>query len=97
MPRGTDRATVAANVAHGLGHGPVGAVVAAWPVVALVGSYELLMMVNDPEPRGEQAAEIAGQLAADRVPSVRSVCSCMLAGRGCSGCGDTSLQELECG
>jgi hypothetical protein len=38
-------ATIAANVAHGLGHGPVGVAVAAWPAVALVGSYELLMMV----------------------------------------------------
>jgi Protein of unknown function (DUF2637) len=38
-------ATLAANVAHGLGHGPSGAVVAAWPAVALVGSYELLMVV----------------------------------------------------
>ena len=38
-------ATLAANVAHGLGHGPVGAVVAAWPAVAMVGSYELLMLV----------------------------------------------------
>jgi hypothetical protein len=28
-------ATLAANVAHGLGHGPIGATVAAWPVVAL--------------------------------------------------------------
>ena len=37
--------TLAANVAHGLGHGPVGAVVAAWPAVALAGSYELLTMV----------------------------------------------------
>jgi len=36
-------ATLAANVTHGLGHGPIGAVVAAWPAVALVGSYELLM------------------------------------------------------
>lgn len=34
-------ATLAANVAHGLGYGPVGAAVAAWPAVALVGSYEL--------------------------------------------------------
>ncbi len=33
------------NVAHGLGHGAVGAAVAAWPAVALVGSYELLMMI----------------------------------------------------
>lgn len=38
-------ATLAANAAHGLGHGPVGAVVAAWPAVALVGSYELLMLI----------------------------------------------------
>lgn len=38
-------ATLAANVAHGLGHGPVGATVGAWPAVALVGSYELLMMI----------------------------------------------------
>jgi hypothetical protein len=38
-------ATLVANVAHGLGHGPSGAVVAAWPAVVLVGSYELLMVV----------------------------------------------------
>jgi hypothetical protein len=36
-------ATLAANVAHG--HGLPGAAVAAWPAVALVGSYELLMMI----------------------------------------------------
>jgi hypothetical protein len=82
-------ATLAANVAHGLGHGPVGAVVAAWPAVALIGSYELLMMVirgsqaapggisgsaDSPDPLGEQAAEIfADQLAADRVPSIRAI------------------------
>jgi len=38
-------ATLAANVAHGLGLGPSGAVVAAWPAAALVGSYELLMAI----------------------------------------------------
>jgi hypothetical protein len=38
-------ATLAANVAHGLGHGPVGAAVAAWPAVALVGSYALFMTI----------------------------------------------------
>jgi Protein of unknown function (DUF2637) len=38
-------ATLAANVARGLGHGLMGAAVAAWPAVALVGAYELLMMV----------------------------------------------------
>ena len=82
-------ATLAANVAHGLGHGPVGAAVAAWPAVALVGSYELLMMVicgaqlaqddipdkaEARDPLQEQAAEVfVGQLAADRVPSVRAI------------------------
>jgi uncharacterized protein DUF2637 len=38
-------ATLAANITHGLGHGVIGAAVAAWPAVALVGSYELLMLV----------------------------------------------------
>jgi hypothetical protein len=79
-------AALAANVAHGLGHGLAGAVVAAWPGVALVGSYELLMMVirssqvlvggtpateRAADPLQEWAAELfAGQLAAERVPSV---------------------------
>ncbi|WP_234402107.1 DUF2637 domain-containing protein [Thermobifida halotolerans] len=36
-------ATLAANIAHGLHHGPVGAVVAAWPAIALVGCYEMFM------------------------------------------------------
>jgi Protein of unknown function (DUF2637) len=65
------------------------AAVAAWPAVALVGSYELLMMVirgsqavpggitgsaDNPDPLGDQTAEIfADQLAAHRVPSVRAI------------------------
>ncbi|WP_051753106.1 DUF2637 domain-containing protein [Streptosporangium amethystogenes] len=36
-------ATLAANVAHGWAHGVVGSIVAAWPALALVLSYELLM------------------------------------------------------
>ncbi|MBA9001989.1 DUF2637 domain-containing protein [Thermomonospora cellulosilytica] len=36
-------ATVAVNVLHGLEHGPVGAVIAAWPAVTLVVVVELLM------------------------------------------------------
>jgi hypothetical protein len=64
-------ATLAANVAHGLGHGPVGAAVGAWPAVALVGSYELLMMIirgaqqtaGDASPETGQAA--AGMPEAD--------------------------------
>jgi hypothetical protein len=38
-------ATVGANLAHGVGHGPAGALVSAWPALALVGSFELLMML----------------------------------------------------
>jgi hypothetical protein len=38
-------ATVGANLAHGIGHGPVGALISAWPPLALVGSFELLMML----------------------------------------------------
>jgi len=57
-------ATLAANVAHGLGDGMIGAAVGAWPAVALVGSYELLMMIirgtqratGDVAPETEQAA-----------------------------------------
>jgi hypothetical protein len=51
-------AALAANVAHGLGHGPIGGVVAAWPAVALVGSYELLMMIV----RGVQTPTAAPRL-----------------------------------
>jgi hypothetical protein len=36
-------ATVGANLAHGLGHGPIGALVSAWPALALAGSFEMLM------------------------------------------------------
>jgi hypothetical protein len=63
-------ATLAANVAHGLGHGPTGAAVAAWPAVALVGSYELLITIisRDSQPAGDVLPE-AGQAPAD-VPDV---------------------------
>ncbi len=38
-------ATLAANMAQGWSHGPVGTVIAAWPAVSLVGSYELLVWI----------------------------------------------------
>ena len=38
-------ATVGANLTHGIGHGAVGALVSAWPALALIGSFELLMML----------------------------------------------------
>src|SRR5712671_2276106 len=51
-------ATIGANLAHGLGHGPIGALVSAWPALALAGSFELLMtlirtgkaVAAEPEP-----------------------------------------------
>jgi hypothetical protein len=58
-------ATLAANVAHGLGHGLIGATVAAWPGMALV---------PDADPPQAQAAQVfACDLAADCVPSVRAI------------------------
>jgi hypothetical protein len=42
-------ATIGANLAHGLGHGPIGALVSAWPALALAGSFELLMTLVRPE------------------------------------------------
>jgi hypothetical protein len=38
-------ATLAANMAQGWSHGPAGMVVAAWPAISLVGSYELLVWI----------------------------------------------------
>jgi len=51
-------ATLTANIAQGWSHGLVGAVVAAWPAVSLVGSYELLVWLiraSGPAARGPSA------------------------------------------
>jgi hypothetical protein len=60
-------ATLAANVVHGLGRGPAGAVVAAWPAVALVGSYELLMVIirSAQAPAGTAAGPVASGAPGD--------------------------------
>src|SRR5271157_3801238 len=57
-------ATLTANMAQGWSHGPVGAVVAAWPAVSLVGSYELLVWL----------IRTSGPTA--RVPSAEHLCNC---------------------
>ena len=44
-------AAIGANLAHGLGHGPIGALVSAWPALALAGSFELLMTLIRSETR----------------------------------------------
>lgn len=53
-------ATIGANVAHGLNHGVIGAIVSAWPALALVGSFELLMTLTRnaaPKFRAEPLSE----------------------------------------
>jgi hypothetical protein len=75
-------ATLAANMAQGWSHGPAGAVIAAWPAVSLVGSYELLVWIIRTAAAGDLGREPAVdhsrpqadhygtslQLAAARVP-----------------------------
>jgi hypothetical protein len=56
-------ATLTANMAQGWSHGPAGAVIAAWPAVSLVGSYELLAWL------------IRTCGAADRGPSAEHPCT----------------------
>ena len=57
-------ATLAANMAHGWVHGPIGAAVAAWPAASLVGSYELLLWLirtagADREPSAGQEGNLS--------------------------------------
>jgi len=63
-------ATIGANLAHGLGHGPIGALVSAWPALALAGSFELLMTLiraerMTPIPLGRSVTESQPAPAAD--------------------------------
>jgi hypothetical protein len=60
-------ATVGANLAHGVGHGPVGALVSAWPALVLVGSFELLMMLIRTGP-GARAGEARSNIGHQAVP-----------------------------
>jgi Protein of unknown function (DUF2637) len=53
-------ATLAANLAHGWSHGPIGATVAAWPAASLVGSYELLLWLIRTANYGTTAREPGG-------------------------------------
>ena len=62
-------ATLTANMAQGWSHGLVGAVVAAWPAVSLVGSYELPGLAH-PHIRDSRTP------AAGRAPRRRRALSC---------------------
>ena len=71
-------ATVGANLAHGVVHGPIGALVSAWPAVALAGSFELLMMLirtghhHDTELSADAARHHLVPASDHDVPLVRS-------------------------
>ena len=79
-------ATLFANVLAGAAFGLLGAAVAAWPALALVGSYELLMyLVRHTAPgvpeaaaglngHGHAAADLfAADIEAGRVPAIRAI------------------------
>jgi hypothetical protein len=55
-------ATIGANLAHGLGHGPIGALVSAWPALALAGSFELLMTLIRTESQANTASSNTADL-----------------------------------
>lgn len=65
-------ATVAANVLHGIAHGPIGAVISAWPAVCLVVVVELLMgMIR----RGRSAGVTMAGLLDHEAPTEDAVLS----------------------
>ncbi|HEY1323218.1 MAG TPA: DUF2637 domain-containing protein [Streptosporangiaceae bacterium] len=87
-------ATLFANVLAGAAYGVLGAAVAAWPALALVGSYELLMyLVRHGVPavpvphsalngHAARAAELfAADVEAGRVPGIRAIRSGLRVGQ----------------
>jgi hypothetical protein len=62
-------ATAGANLAHGVGHGPVGALVSAWPALALIGSFELLMTLIRTR-RGARASDAEPELRHQTAPQL---------------------------
>jgi hypothetical protein len=65
-------ATLTANIAQGWSHGPAGAVVAAWPAVSLVGSYELSHPVDEVSRDVALARHAAGGATDVRACGARS-------------------------
>lgn len=59
-------ATIGANLAHGLGHGPIGALVSAWPALALAGSFELLMTLTRTEASACSACLLSVEMSNSR-------------------------------
>lgn len=65
-------ATLAANVLAGIRSGPLGALVAAWPALALVGSYELLMVIIRASAREPEVAPGVPPAPSDVTEAVRA-------------------------
>ncbi len=91
-------ATLFANVLAGAAYGVLGAALAAWPALALVGSYELLMWLvrggvpavpGPPAGLNGHAARAAGLFADDigagRVPGIRAIRSGLHVGQDKAG------------
>jgi hypothetical protein len=79
-------ASLAVNVAQGWSHGLVGAAAAAWPAVALVGSYELLAWMirttgggPDHVPSPDDGVPQPDQPGSSRLPAVSSACETVTA------------------
>jgi hypothetical protein len=67
-------ATIAANVAHGMAHGLVGAIVAGWPALVAVGSFDLLIrLVRDGREDPPQWEPVAAEYVTSA--PVRRACS----------------------
>lgn len=71
-------ATLAANILAGAAYGLLGAVVAAWPALALVGSYELLMLIVRARAAPATASAVPA-VAADAEPAARAALSASIA------------------
>jgi hypothetical protein len=69
-------ATLAANILHGIERGPLAAALAAWPAIALVISYELIMWVvrsgRELADRAHDSGQPGRALAEPAPPSVAS-------------------------
>jgi hypothetical protein len=74
-------AAIGANVAHGAPDGPIRALVSAWPALALIGSFELLMTLvrsaadrpTPPPDASSTAPEHAGPLRATLAPTLEQI------------------------
>jgi hypothetical protein len=87
-------ATLTANMAQGWSHGPVEAVVAAWPAVSLVGSYELLVWLirTSGAPEYEPSAERHRGNTACRAAAPSSTAVAVDTGQHSRSGGDLSAQ-----